>query len=364
LPIGQEEPLGANDVGLDPSEPTLPSQLLAAGYQTSLVGKWHLGSFDKYSPLKNGYQHFWGIRGGGADYFTHTLSRAPDAKSDLWDGDVRVDEVGYMTDLLGKRAANEVRRMAASPDPFLLSVHFTAPHWPWEGPGDQAVSARLTEAAHHDGGTIATYRAMIESLDRNIALVLQALQKSGKARDTLVLFTSDNGGERFAKSWPFNGMKGELLEGGIRVPLLVRWPSQIRAGTLTQQTAMNMDFLPTLLDAAGVTPDSRRPPDGVSLMPTLRDASHVRERTLFWRYHAHSQGAVRRGQYKYLRIENAEFLFDIVADPQERGNLSKRQEAVFRELKDAWAKWDASMLPYTQQNAAWSNKQNLLPDRY
>ncbi len=111
------------------------------------------------------------------------------------------------------------------------------------------------------------------------------------------------------------------------MPLLVRWPSQVRAGSVTQQTAMNMDFLPTLLDAAGVMPDSRRPPDGVSLMPTLRDASHVQERTLFWRYHAHSQGAVRRGQYKYLRIENSEFLFDVVADPQERGNLSKRQEA-------------------------------------
>jgi arylsulfatase A-like enzyme len=364
LPIGQEEPLGPNDVGLDPGEPSLPAQLRAAGYQTSLVGKWHMGSFDKYSPLKNGYQHFWGIRGGGADYFTHTLSRTADAEADVWDGDVRADEVGYMTDLLGQHGANEIARMAASRDPFLLSLHFTAPHWPWEGPNDQAVSTALTEAMHHDGGTIATYREMIESLDRNIALVLEALKKSGKAKDTLVLFTSDNGGERFAKTWPFNGMKGELLEGGIRVPLLVRWPWRVRAGSITQQTAMNMDFLPTLLDAAGATPDRRRPPDGVSLLPTLRDASHVEDRTLFWRYHAHSQGAVRRGQYKYLRIENAEFLFDVVADPQERGNLNKRQEAVFRELKDAWTKWDATMLPYTPQNTTWSNKQNSLPDRY
>ena len=247
----------------------------------------------------------------------------------------------------------------------VLSLHFTAPHWPWEGPQGKAVSDSLTEVMHHDGGTIATYRAMIESLDRNIAAVLRALQKSGKAKNTLVIFTSDNGGERFAKSWPFNGMKGELLEGGIRVPLLVRWPSQVRAGSITQQTAMNMDFLPTLLDIAGVPPDSRRPPDGESLLPTLRDATRVHDRTLFWRYHAHAQGAARRGQYKYLRIENNEFLFDVVADPQERGNLNKRQEAVFLELKDAWARWDATLLPYTQQNATWSNKtQNFLPDRY
>ncbi len=255
-----------------------------------------------------------------------------------------------MTDLLGQHAANEVRRMAASRDPFLLSVHFTAPHWPWEGPDDRAVAAGLTEAMHHDGGTIATYRAMIESLDRNVALLLKALRDSGQARDTLVLFTSDNGGERFAKSWPFNGMKGELLEGGIRVPLLVSLAArEFARGSLTQQTAMNMDFLPTLLDAAGVQPDSRRPPDGVSLMPTLRDAARVQERTLFWRYHAHSQGAVRRGQYKYLRIEGSEYLFDVVADPQERGNLSKRHEAVLRELKDAWIQVEREHAPATRR---------------
>jgi arylsulfatase A-like enzyme len=365
LPIGQEEPLGANDVGLDPSEPSLPAQLRAAGYQTSLVGKWHLGSMDKYSPLKNGYQHFWGIRGGGADYFTHSLTLGADAEADLWDGDVRIDEIGYMTDLLGKHAANEVTRMATARAPFLLSVHFTAPHWPWEGPQDERISAALTEVMHHDGGTIATYRAMLESLDKNIAAVLAALEKSGTARNTVVIFTSDNGGERFAKSWPFNGMKGELLEGGIRVPLLVRWPAKIRAGSITQQTAINMDFLPTFLDIAGARPDSRRSPDGESLLPTLRDAGRVHDRTLFWRYHAHAQGAVRRGQYKYLRIENKEFLFDVVADPQERGNLSKRQQVIFEELREAWTKWDAGMLPYTAQNATWSNKmQNQLPDRY
>jgi arylsulfatase A-like enzyme len=270
-----------------------------------------------------------------------------------------------MTDLIGKHGTNEITRMAAGRDPFLLSLHFTAPHWPWEGPQDEAVSKAITDFMHHDGGTIATYRAMIESLDRNIASVLAALEQSGKAADTLVLFTSDNGGERFAKTWPFNGMKGELLEGGIRVPLLARWPARVRPGSLTQQTAMTMDFLPTLLDAAGVKPDQRKPPDGISLLATLNDPAHVEERTLFWRYHAHSQGAARRGQYKFLRIEGAEYLFDVVADPQERGNLNTRQEAIFRELKEAWTNWNAEMLAYTDKNATFSNKTgHYLPDRY
>ncbi len=364
LPIGLEEPLGENDVGLDPSEPTLPAQLRTAGYQTSLVGKWHLGSTDRYSPIKHGYQHFWGIRGGGVDYFTHSLRRG-DPQPDVWDGDIRADEAGYMTDLIGKHAVAEVNRMAATRDPFLLSLHFTAPHWPWEGPNDQAVAATLADFMHHDGGNIATYRSMLESLDRNVAGVLEALRRTGKARDTLVLFTSDNGGERFAKTWPFNGLKGELLEGGIRVPLLVRWPGRVRAGSVSQQTAMTMDILPTLLEAAGATPDPSRPPDGISLLPALFSPAPAQERMLFWRYHAHSQAAARRGRYKYLRIEDAEYLFDVVADPQERGNLNKRQETVFHELQEAWQGWNAQMLPYTAQNSSFSNKTgHYLPDRY
>jgi arylsulfatase A-like enzyme len=365
LRIGQEEPLGNAAVGLEPSEPTLSSQLRAAGYQTSLVGKWHLGSLDRYSPLKHGFQHFWGIRGGGVDYFSHALSVRPDAQPDLWDGDTRVNEIGYVTDLIGRHGAAEITRMAASADPFFLSLNFTAPHWPWEGPHDEAVSKGLTDIMHHDGGTIATYRAMIESLDANVAKVLAALHATGKERDTLVVFTSDNGGERFAKMWPFNGIKGELLEGGIRVPLLVRWPALVRAGSVTQQTAMTMDFLPTFLDAAGATPDPSRPPDGMSLMPTLRDPAHVEDRSLYWRYRAHGQAAARRGRYKYLRIEGTEYLFDVEADPQERGNLNKRQAAIFERLKADWIAWDAEMLPYPSDSATWSNKSpRVLPDRY
>ena len=180
-----------------------------------------------------------------------------------------------MTDLLGKHAVNEIRRMSASRDPFLLSLHFTAPHWPWEGPGDEAVAAGLKEAMHHDGGTIATYRKMIESLDANIAKVLAALKASGKERDTLVMFTSDNGGERFSKTWPFNGMKGELLEGGIRVPLIARWPGHIRRG-LGHAADGDVDGLPA--DAARrrhVAPDASRPPDGISLLPAFGNASRV-----------------------------------------------------------------------------------------
>ena len=372
LRVGLDEPLGSKTVGLEPGTPTFPAELKAAGYQTSLVGKWHMGVQDKNSPLRHGYEHFWGIRGGGVDYFTHDIRRATGggegeasgSTPDLWDGDVRVEATGYFTDLLGEHAAREIARMSGESRPFLLSLHFTAPHWPWEGPGDEEVARKLTNAFHFDGGNIATYRRMVESLDRNIGQVLAALNASGRADDTIVVFSSDNGGERFAKTWPFNGMKGELLEGGIRTPLLVRWPGRVARGSTSEQVAITMDWVPTFLDAAGVKPAKRAATDGASLLPALLEA-RVTERDLYWRYKANDQAAMRRAQWKYLRINGAEYLFDVVADPQERANLKTHYPERFAALKGDWEKWNSGMLAYPQDSTSWSNKTlRTLPDRY
>jgi arylsulfatase A-like enzyme len=365
LRVGLDEPGGIN-AGIEPGTPTLPGQLKRAGYQTSLVGKWHLGIKDPHSPLRHGYDRFWGIRGGGVDYFTHDV-RLPTREAgaaDIWDGDVRIEANGYFTDLLGERAAREIFTMARDPRPFLLSLHFTAPHWPWEGPGDEAVSRTIENSMHFDGGTIATYRSMVESLDRNVARVLSALQASGRADDTLVVFTSDNGGERFSKTWPFNGMKGEVLEGGIRTPLLVRWPGRIARGARSDQVAISMDWVPTFLEAAGVAPADRAPTDGMSLLPALLE-SRLGERELYWRFKANEQAALRRGRWKYLRISGSEFLLDLVADPQERANLKARDPERFAAMKADWDRWNATMLPYPEDSSSWDNKsQRSLVDRY
>ena len=367
LRVGLDEPLGGDKIGLEPGTPTLPLQLRQAGYQTSLIGKWHLGMQDRNSPLRHGYDHFWGIRSGGVDYFKHDSRRA-DPKSpsvpDLWDGDTPVQVNGYLTDLIGDRASREIVRMSRETKPFMLSLHFTAPHWPWEAPGDAETSRSLSSAMHFDGGNIATYRKMIESLDQNVGRVLAALKASGRADDTIVVFTSDNGGERFAKTWPFNGMKGEVLEGGIRTPLLVRWPGRVARGVTSEQVAISMDWTPTFLDAAGVPMGSRAPTDGISLMSALRE-SRVVERDLFWRYKANSQAALRRGPWKFLRINDTEYLFDVVADPQERGNLREREPERFATLKAAWERWNGGMLAYTDDSVSWNNKTlKTLPDRY
>jgi len=373
LPVGVEEPLSPlspKGLGLPPSHPTLPSLLKKVGYGTTLVGKWHLGELPDFSPLKSGYDQFFGILGCCADYFNHGAEAArtyvlpfPGLAHQLHEQEVPVERHGYMTNLLGERAVQTVEGYARSRQPFLLSLHFTAPHWPWEGPDDEAESKRIRSLFHRDGGSQKTYAAMVQNLDANIGRVLQALDASGLASNTIVVFTSDNGGERFSHNWPFTGMKQELLEGGIRIPAIVRWPGRIAPGTVSEQVMITMDWMPTLLAAAGTSPDPAYPSDGEDLGPIMTGrAPHPRK--LYWRYKAGSQRAIRDGDRKYLQIAGNEFLFDVVTDLRERANLKDREKDVFERLKSDWEAWAATMLPERSRPAPYNHPGNFLADHY
>ena len=344
LPLGLEEPLALRNVGLPPEHPTLPSLLKKAGYGTTLVGKWHLGTLPRFGPLQSGYDHFYGFRGGAVDYYTHA---AMNQKDDLWDDDVQVHQIGYLTDLLGSRAVEVINGSARSRRPFFMSLHFNAPHWPWEAPGDEAESERLRGKSlfDFDGGTLKTYQRMIEQMDLQIGRVLQALDANGMTENTIIVFTSDNGGERFADTWPFTGRKSELLEGGVRIPALISWPARVRGGRTSDQVTISMDWMATLLAAAGIAPHPAFALDGISLLPVLiQNAAPVR-RILFWRYKANEQQAARGGDYKYLKILGNTFLFNVVDDPMERANLKVRQKDNYDRLAGEWRKWNATMLP-------------------
>src|SRR5580700_9692090 len=344
LRVGLEEPLGGSTVGLPSEHPTLPSLLKKAGYGTTLLGKWHLGLLPKFGPLQSGYDHFYGFRGGAVDYYRHGSNQS----DDLWDDDVQVHQMGYLTDMLGSRAVDVVNGYARSGHPFLMSLHFNAPHWPWEAPGDQAESDRIRSAGSlvdFDGGTQQTYRRMIQEMDLQIGRVLEALAKNGLAENTIVIFTSDNGGERFADTWPFTGRKTELLEGGLRIPAIISWPARIPRGGTADQVSISMDWMPTLLAAAGVSPDPAFPPDGINLLPMLSGNAAPVERRLYWRYKANAQRAARDGDYKYLKILDNTFLFNVVEDPMERANLKERHKDVYDRIVAEWHRWNATMLP-------------------
>jgi len=175
--------------------------------------------------------------------------------------------------------------------------------------------------------------------------VLEALDANGIANNTIVVFTSDNGGERFADTWPFTGKKTELLEGGLRIPAVVRWPGHIRPGSTTEQVAISMDWLPTFLAAAGASSDPAYPPDGMNLLPALTQNAPPVPRKLYWRYHANAQRAVRDGDMKWLKINENTFLFNVVADPLERANLKDRQPEIYRKLVAEYEEWNSTMLP-------------------
>jgi arylsulfatase A-like enzyme len=364
LRVGLEEPLGAENakVGLPAEHPTLPSLLKKAGYTTTLVGKWHLGKLPTFGPLKSGYDHFYGFRGGAVDYYSH---HGTDQRDDLWDDDVAIHQVGYLTDLLGDRAVEVINQSAKSTQPFFISLHFNAPHWPWEAPGDEAESARIqaTNLFHYDGGTQKTYQRMIERMDLQIGRVLQALDTNNLTNDTIVVFTSDNGGERFADTWPFTGRKTELLEGGLRIPAIVSCPARIPRGRTSEQVAITMDWAPTLLAAAGRSGDPMQPFDGINILPQLADGAPVVPRTLFWRYKGNAQRAVRDGDYKFLKMLDNTFLFNVVDDPMERANLKERRKELYNHLADEWFQWNATMLPEVDESSTGNMTGDKIADR-
>jgi len=356
-----EEPInsqsrGSGTLGLPPAHPTLPSLLHGAGYRTALVGKWHLGYPPHFSPLKSGYETFFGPLSGGVDYFTHCDFRG---NHDLWLGEAEHRQPGYLTDLITDRAVawlGEVAPAAAATDqPFFLSLHYTAPHWPWEARGDEALAQQIKANLFHlHGGNIHRYRQMIHHMDEGIGRVMAALRQAGVARDTLVVFTSDNGGERFSDNWPLVGGKMDLTEGGIRVPWIAHWPAVIApggsagpssTGLTSTQHCLTMDWSATVLAAAGVAADPAYPLDGVSLLPVLQDPAATFERPMAWRMKHRGQRAYRLGDWKYLQVDGHEYLFNLAADARERANHAQREPARLATLRQAWIDWDASMPP-------------------
>jgi len=346
LPIGLQEPGGGAEIGLPPEHPTVASLLRKAGYKTSLIGKWHMGLLPKYGPLQSGYDEFWGCRGGGVDYFRHGFGKA----KDLWDGDTPVEKVGYFTDLLADRTIETLEKRAQAGESFFISLHFTAPHWPWEAndeagkaESERATASGIDNAFGYDSGSMETYAKMMLSLDENIGRILDKLKELGLDENTVVIFTSDNGGERFSNTWPFTGKKTELLEGGLRVPAIVRWPGVAKPGSESTEEIISMDWMPTFLAAAGAQADPAYPLDGVDIKAAIA-GGEMPHRRLYWRFNNKSQKAVLDGKWKYLEISGNSFLFDIFADPLERANLKAREPEKFKELEADFAEWNKGML--------------------
>ncbi len=349
LPVGLEEPIHERSAigervkttGIPRTHPTVSSLIKAAGYDTALIGKWHLGYWPDFGPLHYGFDEFFGIMSGAVDHFTHKDMMK---ELDLYEGRVPVEKVGYLTDLLTDRAVGYLKR--PHKNPFYLSLHYTAPHWPWEGPNDRAFSESIeySPAGFRSGGSLKVYGDMMRSLDSGIGRVLAALKETGLEKNTLVIFTSDNGGERFSYNWPFRGQKMELYEGGVRVPAIVRWPGVTAAGTVSLQPVITMDWTATMIAAAGSKPDQNHLLDGEDILPVLVGKRSIYERKFFWR--TKRQGAMLRGKWKYIRDSKDEYLYDLSVDEHEQAEFSRKHSEIVNSLRREFDAWQSEMAIY------------------
>jgi len=341
-PVGLMEPLrwGHKDslVGLTPDYTSVATLLKNSGYETFLVGKWHLGYDPKFSPNKNGFDYFFGFNAGGIDYVSH---KNPRGRPDLYENEKAITREGYITDIWGEKAIEIIRQKHSKP--FFLGVMFNAPHWPWQAPGDKPYPDTLN---WHKGGTQEKYAAMMKSLDDAVGRIMQAIDDEKMASNTLVIFTSDNGGEEFSNMGIYSGIKETLWEGGIREPAFIRWPGVIPANSVTQQVAVTMDWTATILAVAGAKPDPAFPLDGINILPVCTGKKKTGSRTLYWRlFQETKHKAVREGDWKYLQTEKGEFLFNLLNDPGERNDLKEKNPALFLHLKDKYREWEKQVLP-------------------
>ena len=318
-----------DELGLPPSAITMPRILKDHGYDTAIIGKWHLGYLPKFSPNRHGFDEFYGILGGNADYFTHKeASELPC----FYHNDKPIEEDGYMTDLLTQHAVGWLRER--SQRPFFLYLPYTAPHLPMQGPEDRGKPA--------DDKSRDRYLAMVERMDQGVGEVLAQIDRMGAADSTLVIFMSDNGAIPVGSNTPLRGFKSSLWEGGIRMPAMARMPGVIKPGSSTAQVGLGMDWLPTILAATGAHAPAGKKMDGVNLLPVMKGEKSAFPRTVFFRFKRGEarRKAVRSGDWKYVWDNGKEELHNLAEDAAEAKDLLVERPAVVEDLKKKLAAWE------------------------
>ncbi|MGH9784798.1 MAG: sulfatase-like hydrolase/transferase, partial [Terriglobia bacterium] len=344
-----ERALGARDreAVLPLTGRSLPRLLKNNGYATALIGKWHLGWNPEFGPNAHGFDYFFGFLSGSTDYYMHVR---PDGLPDLFENGTPVEEPGYMTDLITAHSVRFVEQNAARP--FFLEVAYNAAHWPFQRPDHSSAASRNPSSqgpnAFFQGpddsppATRADYAAMLERADQGVGQILKALEDRGLTRNTLVIFTNDNGGEWLSRNAPLFHRKDTLWEGGVRVPAILRWPGRLPAGRTTAQVGITMDLTASILAATNTPVPADARLEGVNLFPILRGESPSRERTLFWRINApeRQQLAVRSGNSKLLVDGDQLLLFDLQRDIGEKTDLAANRPELVRELRDRIQGWE------------------------
>jgi arylsulfatase A-like enzyme len=349
-----------NETTLPRDKVTIAETLRAAGYATGFLGKWHLGDPPTHGPEQQGFDmNVGGYSAGHPEWSSGYY--LPD--NNPYIDSTRFGE--YLTDYLARRASEFIR--AHQNEPFYLQLSHYTPHGPLQAPKERVI--KYQNKAPANGHNNATYAAMIESLDRSVGRVMHTLDALGLAERTIVIFTSDNGGHGgyrsigleengFSDNAPLKGGKGSFYEGGIRVPLIVRWPGHVTPGSASTEPVLSIDFYPTLIDAAGIEPPDGYALDGQSLLPVLTgDASTLDRDALYWHFPGYLQAygpglwrttpvsVIRAGPWKLIKFyeDDRLELYHLGDDLSERYDLADERPAKRRELHQQLTRWLEAM---------------------
>lgn len=320
-----------NDYGVSLDEQTIADVFKESGYRTAAIGKWHLGTLDKYHPNKRGFDYFYGMKAGGRDYFyDEKNSDRPGDERNILLNDKQVRFDGYLTDVFSEKAVEFIKN---TDQPFMMYLAYNAVHTPM-----QATQEDLDRFSGHPRQKLA---AMTWALDRGVGTVIQGLKETGKFDNTLIFFLSDNGGATINNSsnYPLKGFKGNKFEGGHRVPYFIVWNGKIKSGIKFDGLASSLDIFATAIDAAGIS-KTKNKLDGVSLIPYLSGKKKGNpHEILFWR--KMDTRAIRMGDYKLIITHGVDsVLYHVKSDLEEMNNILDQEPEVYKRMAKRLKQWE------------------------
>ena len=333
-PVG----LTGADMGLPLDQRTIADHLEKAGYKSIYLGKWHLGGADRYHPLKRGFDEFYGFRGGARSYWPY--ESPPTDPLRKWERDYKNfnEHEGYLTDAIADEALEAIERH--QDNPFFLFVSFNAVHTPMDYLEDDLPNTNIQLSQKRQ-----QLYAMTKAMDRACGQIIDKLEELGLVENTLIVFSNDNGGAWIndSSNYPLSGVKGTHLEGGIRVPLLLRYGNRFEGGTTFDDPVSTFDLLPTFVDVARGDKKDLKNVDGVSLIPFLNGKKNYRpHKTLYWK--KETRAAIRDGDWKLIRLpDRPAMLFNIAKDPIEAFDLASKRPEKVKKLYKKLFNWEVTL---------------------
>ena len=358
-------------MGLPISEQTLPEVLNNVDYKTKAIGKWHLGAHESLVPEKRGFDEFFGFLIGGHRYFPNDLtlndlteaSRQMDGYiTKIYDNGKRVNTKKYLTEELSDNAVKFIEDN--SEDPFFLYLSYNAPHTPL-----QATDTDLERNNHIDVEKRRTYAAMVSSMDDGVGSILDKLEEKNISENTIVIFFSDNGGVEwynFSDNGPLRGIKGDFFEGGIRVPFTMQWPKKIKPGIIYNKPIIALDVFATVVSAASAEKFIKNNIDGVNLIPYINgEINGSPHDYLFWKNPDKDIDVIRDNRYKYIRVKDDEYIFDLDNDLSEENNIISSSTPIYQKLKLKFKEWEKDMIDPVFMDLGMGKEYNKLnPNRW